>query len=146
MQQACDCQECTLDASPAVPCTILRTSHQVSKSLRFSCAVPRTYEEDVQRAIWTFRHQRVFCPRARRLVHLRPLPAGGLASTAAVPSAVAPGDEALDFLGPLLPDDIACRIAAGAQLVCGVCATMQGEVHMCQAQGQSLCSSCWYFC
>lgn len=85
----------------------------MSKSLRFSCAVPRTYEEDVQRAVWTFRHQRVFCPRQRRVVHLRQLPEAGLAATAAVPSALAPGDDVLEFLGMPLPDDVACQIAAG---------------------------------
>lgn len=91
----------------------LRSFVRVSKSLRFSCSVPRTYEEDVQRAVWTFRHQRVFCPRQRRLVHLRPLPEGGLAATAAVPGAVSLNDEALEFLGPPLPDDVACQVAAG---------------------------------
>lgn len=94
---------------------------QVSKSLRFSCSVPRTYEEDVQRAVWTFRHQRVFCPSQRGLVHLRPLPEGGLAATAAVPSAVSPEDEALDFLGPPLPDIVACQVAAGNFMCNGCC-------------------------
>lgn len=53
---------------------------QVAKSLRFTCSVPKGYEEDVQRAIWTFRHQRVFCPQSRRLVHLTPLPVRHLLS------------------------------------------------------------------
>jgi hypothetical protein len=89
---------------------------QVSKSLRFVCAVPRTYEEDVQRAVWTFRHQRVFCPRQRRVVHLRPLPEAGLLAGAAVPSALAPGDDVLEFLGPPLLDTVACQVAAGGNL------------------------------
>lgn len=88
---------------------------QVSKSLRFVCAVPRTYEEDVQRAVWTFRHQRVFCPRQQRVVHLRPLPEAGLLAGAAVPSALAPGDDVLEFLGAPLPDTVACQVAAGDQ-------------------------------
>jgi exonuclease 1 len=90
---------------------------QVSKSLRFTCAVPRSYEEDVQRAVWTFRHQRVFCPQQRRVVHLRPLPPAGLQATAAVPSALAPGDDVLEFLGAPLPDDVACQVAAGGEAI-----------------------------
>ena len=52
---------------------------QVCKNLRFSgISVPRDYEQQFQRAIWTFRHQRVWCPRRRQLVHLRELPESGL--------------------------------------------------------------------
>lgn len=52
---------------------------QVCKCLRFSgVSVPRGYEEGFQRALWTFRHQRVYCPHRRRLVHLRDLPPGAL--------------------------------------------------------------------
>ena len=58
---------------------------QVCKSLRFSgVTVPRGYEAAFQRALWTFRHQRVYCASARALVPLRPLPAAGLASCAQV--------------------------------------------------------------
>lgn len=54
---------------------------QVCKSLRFSgVSVPRDYEQGFQRALWTFQHQRVWCPHRKQLVHLRPLPAGGLAA------------------------------------------------------------------
>ena len=64
---------------------------QVCKSLRFSgVTVPRGYEAAFQRALWTFRHQRVYCARARALVPLRPLPAGGLASCAQVRCGSAP--------------------------------------------------------
>lgn len=68
------------------PCT----HAQVCKSLRFAgTSVPRGYEEKVQRALWVFRHQRVFCPRTRTCTHLRPLPPGGLgAADVDVPSAV----------------------------------------------------------
>lgn len=60
---------------------------------------------------------RVFCPAARTMVHLTPLPAGGIgAADVDVPAAV-PEDEgertALGFLGPALPDDVARGIAAG---------------------------------
>ena len=54
---------------------------QVCKSLRFSgVSVPRDYEQGFQRALWTFQHQRVWCPHRKQLVHLRPLPQGGLAA------------------------------------------------------------------
>ena len=62
------------------PCTALC---QVCKSLRFSgVSVPRDYEQGFQRALWTFQHQRVWCPDRRQLVHLRPLPQGGLSAGA----------------------------------------------------------------
>lgn len=36
---------------------------QACRSLRFGgTAVPCGYEEAFQRALWTFKHQRVFCP------------------------------------------------------------------------------------
>ncbi len=38
---------------------------------------------------------------------------GGLAAIAEVPAALQPGDSDLAFLGPHLPDHIACAIAAG---------------------------------
>ncbi len=55
------------------------------KSLRSSgVTVPAGYEAAFQRALWTYRHQRVYCADARTLVPLRPLPAGGLAASAQV--------------------------------------------------------------
>ena len=60
---------------------------QVCKSLRFSgVSVPRDYEQGFQRALWTFQHQRVWCPQREQLVHLRPLPQGGLAAGRCCPS------------------------------------------------------------
>ncbi len=76
--------------------------------------VPRDYEAQVQLAIWTFRHQRVFDPASRRLAHLTPLPEGGLANDVAqLPAGTQLDPEQLDFLGPALPDDVAAGIAAG---------------------------------
>jgi exonuclease-1 len=50
---------------------------QVCKCLRFGgVRVAPEYEAGFQRALWTFRHQRVFCPQRRALAHLRPLPPG----------------------------------------------------------------------
>ena len=90
---------------------------QVCKHLRFKgTTVPRDYEERFQRTLWVFRHQRVFCPRARALVHVRPLPPGGIgAADVDVMSAIPQGDDALTlvFLGPMLEDSIAQGIADG---------------------------------
>lgn len=89
--------------------------------LRYSgISVPRSYEADLQRALWTFRHQRVVDPATRRMVHLQPLPDGGLAAAAAqLPAAVTQLDpNELDFLGPLLPDAVVRGIASGEPLLC----------------------------
>lgn len=87
------------------------------RSLRFSAtSVPRDYEQRFQMAIWVFRHQRVFCPHSRTMVHLNPLPAGGLGGADVDVLAALPEGEqlqALDFLGPRLPDHVAAGIAAG---------------------------------
>jgi len=77
-------------------------------------SVPRDYEAQVQLAIWTFRHQRVFDPATRRLAHLTPLPEGGLAQDVAqLPAGTQLDPEQLDFLGPALPNNVAAGIAAG---------------------------------
>ena len=77
-------------------------------------SVPRSYEADLQRALLTFRHQRIFDPAARRLAHLQPLPEGVLANAAAqLPPGAQLDPTDLSFLGPVLPDDVACRIASG---------------------------------
>ena len=61
--------------------TLVYVLAQVCKSLRFSgTSVPRDYEQSFQRALWTFQHQRVWCPQRKQLVHLRPLPQDGLAA------------------------------------------------------------------
>ena len=89
----------------------------------------------MQRAVWTFRHQRVFCPRQRRVVHLRPLPQAGLLASAAVPAALAPGDDVLEFLGAPLPDAVASQVAEGGDTSmssnsrCGGCTPITVYVH-----------------
>lgn len=61
---------------------------QVVRNLRFSgTSVPPDYEKRVQRAIWTFQHQRVFCPRRCAVVHLHEVQGGSLAHNALVPAA-----------------------------------------------------------
>ncbi|EQC40377.1 hypothetical protein SDRG_02276 [Saprolegnia diclina VS20] len=59
-----------------------------------------TYEADVEEARLTFRHQRVFDPRTKTLVTLTPLLSTTLTDT--------------DFLGPIIPDEIAAQIADGS--------------------------------
>ncbi|GAX72975.1 hypothetical protein CEUSTIGMA_g428.t1 [Chlamydomonas eustigma] len=90
---------------------------KVCKMLRFNgTAVPRDYEERFQRALWVFRHQRVYCPRARQVVHVRPLPPGGIAAmNVDVMSAIPEGEEeqSLEFLGPPIPALVAQGIAEG---------------------------------
>lgn len=51
----------------------LRSFTKVCSTLRRferNIQLPPGYEACFQRAIWTFRHQRVYCPKQRRVVHL----------------------------------------------------------------------------
>jgi exonuclease-1 len=78
--------------------------------------VPKDYEERFQRTLWVFQHQRVYCTRARAMVHVRPLPPGGIGAagvhvTSAVPREA--DEHGLDFLGPMLDDALAQGIAEG---------------------------------
>ncbi|KAL0030113.1 hypothetical protein WJX79_008504 [Trebouxia sp. C0005] len=92
----------------------LKAHRKVCKSLRFSgVSVPRDYEQGFQRALWTFQHQRVWCPQRKQLVHLRPLPNGGLAAVDAVVGALVVGDIDHDFLGPVQPDAVMQKVAEG---------------------------------
>lgn len=61
---------------------------QVVRALRFDgTKIPEGYERRVQRALWTFRHQRVYCPQRQRAVHLHEVVGGDLAEGARVPAA-----------------------------------------------------------
>ena len=51
------------------------------------------------------------------MVHLRPLPEGGLVEAAGVSGALPEDDPALSFLGPPIADDIAAQIARGENVV-----------------------------
>lgn len=75
--------------------------------------MPQGYEAAFQRAIWTFQHQRVFDSMTKQIVHLRPLPEGGLCPTPGIADGLQADDQSLDFLGPPLTDAIASEIAAG---------------------------------
>uniref|UniRef100_A0A7S0US38 Exonuclease 1 n=1 Tax=Polytomella parva TaxID=51329 RepID=A0A7S0US38_9CHLO len=95
--------------------------------------IPPNYEIRFQRAIWVFRHQRIWDPVQKVLGHLRPLPPGGLvaadvdvpavidllAAAAARDAAAAAvcetsfGRRPLGFLGPTLDPEIAAGICKG---------------------------------
>ena len=75
--------------------------------------VPSGYEIRFQRALWTFRHQRVYCPERQALVYLKELQYGNLAAQAAVPSAAELQNGEPDFLGPPIEDGIVKGIAEG---------------------------------
>ncbi|KAI5776872.1 putative exonuclease [Geopyxis carbonaria] len=62
--------------------------------------VPKGYLEAFERADLTFRHQRVFCPRAQRLVFCND------------PDAPLP-DESMQYIGPDVPPEIAQAVARG---------------------------------
>ncbi|EFN54756.1 hypothetical protein CHLNCDRAFT_24009 [Chlorella variabilis] len=62
---------------------------KVVRSLRFDgTKIPEGYEQRVQRALWTFKHQRVYCPRRHAVVPLHEIADGDLAAGARVPSAM----------------------------------------------------------
>ncbi|CAI5742194.1 unnamed protein product [Peronospora destructor] len=64
--------------------------------------VPATYEDDFRKAVLTFRHQRVYCPTKKEVVPLTPIPPKLLES-----------DPVMDFVGPVLPSDVAKAVADG---------------------------------
>ena len=84
------------------------------RGLRFDgVQVPPEYDKKVQRALWTFKYQRVYCPRRKAVVHLHEVPEDGLESDGFVvgASALEQGEE--DFLGKAVPQSIAQGIAEG---------------------------------
>lgn len=88
------------------------------RTLRFNgTTVPPNYEVRFQRTLWLFRHQRVFCPAARAMAHLRPLPPGGLGGADVLVAAALPAEgperEALEFLGPVMEAEVAAGISEG---------------------------------
>lgn len=73
---------------------------KIIKHLKFSgIAVPLLYEESFRKAIMTFQHQRVYDPLTEDIVHLSDLSDNI--------------NEDLDFLGPLIPQNLAKGIASG---------------------------------
>lgn len=94
----------------------IRRTRSIARALRAlkfdGVAVPEGYEEKVQKALWTFKHQRVYCPEKMCLVHLHDIPSLGLAGSAKVGNIA--GDATTDFLGEDIPPMIAQGIATGA--------------------------------
>lgn len=92
-----------------------RDFHRALRALRFDgVQIPSGYEISVQRALWTFRHQRVFCPRRREIVHLTEPPGGKIvAHTTATAAIDKNDDEDTHFLGPTLAVHVAQGIAEG---------------------------------
>ncbi|XP_043698649.1 exonuclease 1 isoform X3 [Telopea speciosissima] len=77
-----------------------KSYEKVIKHLRYNTAsVPPLYEELVKKAILTFQHQRVYDPSLQDMVHLSQIP-NNLGND-------------LDFLGPLMPQDMVKGIAEG---------------------------------
>jgi 5'-3' exonuclease len=84
------------------------------RALRFDgVQAPPGYEVKFQRALWTFKHQRVYCPRRREIVPLTEPVGGSLAAQASVPAAAELVEGEVDFLGPHLPVHIGQGIAEG---------------------------------
>jgi len=72
--------------------------------MEMNTLVPKDYEEQFEKALLCFKHQRVYCPERMKLVHLtEPSPAASEAIERY-------GD---DFLGPLKTDENAVMIAQG---------------------------------
>ncbi|TMW66390.1 hypothetical protein Poli38472_004155 [Pythium oligandrum] len=87
--------------------SLLKQHGSVSKMIRAvrlegKTRVTSTYEAEFERAFLTFRHQRVYDPRTKKIVPLTP-----------IPSELLEKDAAMEFLGPDLSDDIAQAIAEG---------------------------------
>jgi exonuclease-1 len=91
-----------------------RSVERVIRGLRFDgIKVPVEYAAKVQRALWTFKYQRVYCPSKRCVVNLHDIPELGLESDGFCPeAAVLVGGEA-DFLGKDIPRETAQGIAEG---------------------------------
>ena len=95
---------------------IRRTRHiqRAIRGLKFDgIRVPPEYEKKVQRALWTFKYQRVYCPRRQSVVHLNDLPEDGLESDGFVQGAAALENGEEDFLGKSIPAGVARGIATG---------------------------------
>lgn len=91
-----------------------RSVERVIRGLRFDgIKVPTAYAAKVQRALWTFKYQLVYCPRRKCVVNLHEVPELGLESDGFCPeAAVLVGGEA-DFLGKNIPRETAQGIAEG---------------------------------
>jgi len=88
------------------------------KQIRYAgIPMPQGYEAACQVAVWTFQHQRVYCPRRRVIVHLNPMPDGALQVDPEFKKlfhAVAENlGKDMQFLGPEIPDSKVQGIVRG---------------------------------
>jgi exonuclease-1 len=95
----------------------MRRTRSIQKALRGlkfdGVTVTQEYEKKVQRALWTFKYQRVYCPKRKRVVHLHDIPEDGLESDGFVMGAANLDDGEEDFLGKDIPASTAQGIAEG---------------------------------
>ena len=95
----------------------MRRTRSIQKALRGlkfdGVTVTQEYEKKVQRALWTFKYQRVYCPKRKRVVHLHDIPEDGLESDGFVMGAAQLDDGEEDFLGKDIPASTAQGIAEG---------------------------------
>ena len=95
-----------------------RSFPRACKQLRFQgTSLPAGYEGAFQCAVWTFCHQRVFCPRRKEVVHLTPVPGGALSPDPELRKLFAGQCEGLgeddSFLGPPLPGPLTLGLVRG---------------------------------
>jgi exonuclease 1 len=91
-----------------------RNIKRAIRGLKFDgVQVPPEYDKKIQRALWTFKYQRVYCPRRKAAVHLHEIPKDGLDSDGFVPRASVLEHGEQDFLGKEIPAIIAQGIAEG---------------------------------
>jgi len=91
-----------------------RSVERVIRGLRFDgIKVPKEYAGKVQRALWTFKYQRVYCPRRRCVVNLNEIPELGLESDGFCPEAARLVNGEADFLGKEIEHETARGIAEG---------------------------------
>lgn len=90
---------------------------------------------------------------AQALVHLSPLPGGGIGTADVdVPAAVTQleqqqQDQKLDFLGPVLPPEVAKGIAEGMTFWdCPVCTRCASSIHACSPQYSRRTGHCSHAC
>ena len=97
--------------------THIRRTRNIVKAMRAlkfdGIPFPPGYDAKVQRALWTFKYQRVYCPRQNQVVHLHTLPEGGLENDSFISGASRLADGESDFLGSDISQPIAQGVAEG---------------------------------
>lgn len=73
-------------------------------------AVPPQYLVRFQRALWSFRHQRVYCRTQQATIPMTPLPEGGLAASTLIPEAAEVCGEGAAMSGASRDKDDSCLL------------------------------------